>query len=271
MKLYFFIREMEVETRTISSPGDEDHPMNQILFCAGGEGKLVASRRRISLRPGELLFNPEGKILSGKAPLRLIQVLFSEELFSPSVAMEKEALYVLGIIKIYARRQNRIVLSQIGSERLSTLLDNMLWEFRERRRGYSWALRLKLIELLITVIRDKQFTIPIRDLKPFTNTHIQDVVLYLHTEYMNPISVEDILELCALSRSHFHALFKRETGQTLISYLSALRCEKAAELLRTTDRTIMQISQDAGFNNLSHFYHTFRRRYNVSPGEFRGA
>ena len=271
MKLYFFIRQMEIETRTISLPDEDCHPMHQLLFCSRGEGRLACAGRSIPLKPGELLFNPQGKILSPGAPLSLIQVLFAEELFSPTVAMEKEALYVLGIIKLYARRQNRIVLSQIGSERLSNLLDNMLWEFRERRRGYSWALRLKLIELLITVIRDKQFTIPIRGLKPLTNSQIQDVILYLHTDYMNPITVDDILKLSALSRSHFHALFKQETGQTLIAYLTALRCEKAAEFLRTTNKTVLEISQDTGFNNLSHFYHTFRRQYGTSPGEYRNS
>ncbi|MFP4551104.1 MAG: helix-turn-helix transcriptional regulator, partial [Spirochaetales bacterium] len=199
----------------------------------------------------------------------LVQVLFSEELFSPAVPTEREALYVLGLIKIHARKQNRISLSSIGGERVAKLLDNMLWEFRERRRGYSWALRLKLIELLITVMRDRQFPITIRGLKPIPNTRMQDVIMYLEREFVNPVTVDDVLALVPLSRSHFHALFKEETGETFVSYLSSLRCSRAAELLCATERSVLEVALDSGFNNISHFYHLFKRHFGVTPREYR--
>jgi AraC-like DNA-binding protein len=145
----------------------------------------------------------------------------------------------------------------------------MLWEFRERRRGYSWALRLKLIELLITVMRDRNFPIPIRGLKPMPTTRMQDVILYLQREYVNQVTVDDVLEFVPFSRSHFHALFKEETGETFVSYLSSLRCARAAELLSTTDQPIVEIALESGFNNLSHFYHVFKRRYGVPPRRYR--
>jgi AraC-like DNA-binding protein len=145
----------------------------------------------------------------------------------------------------------------------------MLWEFRERRRGYSWALRLKLIELLITVMRDRNFPIPIRGLTQLPTTRMQDVILYLQREFVNPVSVDDVLEFVPFSRSHFHALFKEETGETFVSYLSSLRCARAAELLCSTDRPIVDVAMDSGFNNLSHFYHVFKRHYGVTPRHYR--
>jgi AraC-like DNA-binding protein len=86
---------------------------------------------------------------------------------------------------------------------------------------------------------------------------------------MNPITIKDILEFCPLSRSHFHALFKEETGLTFIQYLNNIRCDKAAELLVTTRNTILDISLECGFNNLSHFCHTFKALKGVSPRDFR--
>jgi AraC-like DNA-binding protein len=133
------------------------------------------------------------------------------------------------------------------------------------------ALRLKLIELLITVMRDKNFTIPVRGLKPFSNTRIQDVILYLHADYMNPIGVEDVLPTCGLGRSQFHALFKAETGQTFTEYLTGIRCDKAAEILVGSERTILDIAISCGFGNLSHFYHVFKKRYGTSPKRYRAA
>lgn len=278
MRLLFFIRTMEITTRPFSvdgtAPGTHD-----LLFCRSGRGVLrIPGERRdneaVPLAPGILLFNPRGRILAQADPgvpqrLTVARIFFSEELFSPSINLDREALYVLGIIKLHARRQNHIELSRVGRERMNTLMEAMLWEYQNRYRGYSWALRLKLIELLITLMRDTQFNIAIKGLKPWSSSRIQDAVLYLNADYMNPISVQDVLESCGLSRSHFHALFKEETGKTFVDYLSILRCNRAAELLVTTEKTVLEIAGDCGFNNLSHFYHLFRRNYDTSPARYR--
>jgi len=270
VKLYFFIRRVEVSARTFGSrplPGREEH---ELLFCIGGSGILSYRGGRRSVSPGDLLFNPRGKLVSNSdGDVSLYQILFAEDLFSPAVLMEREALYVLGLIKIQARSRNTIALSRIGSDRVGQLCESMLREFRNRYRGYSWAIRLKLIELLITVMRDKQFGIPIKGLRPVSNSVIQDVILYINTDFTNPITVDDILSFCPLSRSHFHALFRQETGTTLTSYLQTLRVRKAAELLRSTDSTIVDIAETCGFGNLSHFYHCFKRQYGVAPRQFR--
>jgi AraC-like DNA-binding protein len=269
VKLLFFIRVIETASRLFGSENASDNRINELLFVRSGKGKLISADRSVPLKAGDLLINPHGKLIGADGPVSLVQILFAEDLFSSSVHMEKEALYVLGIVKIHARKQNLIALSKIGAERMNILLDNMLWEFRNRYRGYSWALRLKLIELLITVMRDTKFKIQVKGLKPFSNTRIQDVILYLNTDYMNPIAVEDVLRTCALGRSQFHALFKAETGQTFTEFLAGIRCDKAAELLVNSDRTILDIAVSCGFNNLSHFYHVFKSRKGMSPKRYR--
>ncbi|POR02063.1 hypothetical protein AU468_07365 [Alkalispirochaeta sphaeroplastigenens] len=269
MKLLFFIRSMEITSRNLGSGTEDDPDTHELIFCRRGKGTLVRREASVEIQEGSLLFNPRGRLVSSRGRMTVVQILFAEELFSPQVNMDREALYVLGIVKIHARRQNHIALSRIGTERMNSLMEGMLWEYQNRYRGYSWAIRLKLVGLLITLMRDARFNISIKGLKPWSSTRIQDAVLYLNTDYMNPISVEDVLESCGLSRSHFHALFKRETGQTFVEYLSALRCTRAAELLVTTEKTVLQIATESGFNNLSHFHHVFRRRYGMSPGQYR--
>ncbi|TVQ97968.1 MAG: AraC family transcriptional regulator [Spirochaetaceae bacterium] len=274
MRLLFFIRTIQINRRTFGGEGAKrqsaGYAVHELLFCRSGAGKLSTESETTDVAAGSLLFNPRGTVgaTQGEA-IHAVQVLFSEELFSPSVHTEKEALYVLGLIKLHARKQNRIALSKVGAERMNTLLDAMLWEFQHRYRGYSWAIRLKLIELLITLMRDTQFKISIKGLKPLSSSRIQDAILYLNTDFMNPISVDDVLKACGLSRSHFHALFKQETGRTFVDYLSALRCARAAELLVATDRTVLDIAMECGFRNLSHFYHVFRRETGTSPRRYR--
>lgn len=274
VRLLFFIRTMHVRSRVLRGRDDRhEESIHEVLLVRHGEGTLHGGGENGSgatapVSTGHLLFNPRGR-LKAEEPLVITQVLFSEELFSPSVHQDREALYVLGVIKIHARRRNHIALSRIGAERLITLTDAMLWEYQHRYRGYSWAIRLKLIELLITLMRDKNFKIPIRGLKPLANSRIQDAILYLNRDFTNPITVDDVLKSCGLSRSHFHKLFKEETGRTFVQYLSALRCSRAAELLVSTDRSVTEIAMECGFTNPSHFHHLFRREYAMSPGRYR--
>jgi AraC-like DNA-binding protein len=272
MRLLFFIRTMEVQSRGFQQRDDEQiRSVHELIFIRSGSGLLQVRRQSTDVSAGHLLFNPQGRLTTTDRahPLVITQVLFSEELFSPSVHLDREAFYVLGIIKIHARRRNHIALSRVGAERLSSLTEAMLWEYQHRYRGYSWAIRLKLIELLITLIRDKQFTIAIRGLKPLSNSRIQDAILYLNRDFGNPITVDDVLAACGLSRSHFHRLFKAETGYTFVQYLTRLRCTRAAELLATTNRTVMDIALECGFNNLSHFHHRFKQEFSTSPGDYR--
>jgi AraC-like DNA-binding protein len=268
VKLYFFIRDIKTQERRLGRPQDRPQTTHEILFILHGKAKWIYDNREETLGAGDVVFNPEGKLLSEKG-VGLYQLLFDESLFSSKVHMEREALYVLGIIKLYAKNGTAIRLSKIGKERSSNIFTNMVWEFQNRYRGYSWAIRLKLIEFLITIMRDKRFSLPVRGLKPLTNNQIQDILVFMEMEYMNPIQVSDILELFPLSRSHFHALFKQETGTTFLDYLTELRCTKAAELLLSTELPIVEVAERCGFGNISHFYHQFKKSKGIPPRQYR--
>jgi len=72
-----------------------------------------------------------------------------------------------------------------------------------------------------------------------------------------------------LSQSHFRARFLAETGKTIGDFLKTRRLERAQEVLRTTDVPIKEISREAGYSELSAFYHAFRKAAGCSPAKFR--
>jgi AraC family transcriptional regulator, dual regulator of chb operon len=72
-----------------------------------------------------------------------------------------------------------------------------------------------------------------------------------------------------LSREHISREFKKYLGKTPSAYLNDIRLNYAARLLTHSDNPIIEIAMDAGYDNLSHFYHLFKQKYNISPGTFR--
>ena len=64
--------------------------------------------------------------------------------------------------------------------------------------------------------------------------------------------------------------FKKEEGESYISYLTGVRMKKAAELLKTTDEKTYVIAAKVWYDEPNYFSYVFKKRYGVSPNKFRG-
>lgn len=71
------------------------------------------------------------------------------------------------------------------------------------------------------------------------------------------------------SMSYISRMFKLYIGATPTDYVNSLRMNYCANLLAHSDAPIIEIAMDAGFNNLSHFYHLFKQEYGVTPNKYR--
>ena len=100
---------------------------------------------------------------------------------------------------------------------------------------------------------------------------LKTVLEYIDAHYTEELSIADLASLCYFSEYHFMRFFKRFMGTSCLNYIKNLRLEKAAELLGQDGFTPLDASLSAGFHNLSYFYREFRKKYGVTPGDFRGA
>jgi AraC-like DNA-binding protein len=89
--------------------------------------------------------------------------------------------------------------------------------------------------------------------------------------YMDAISVDDMARAAGLSRAHFSREFRRTFGESPYSYLLTRRLERAAALLRNTDRPVTDICFTVGLSSLGSFTTSFTRTYGKSPTEYRAA
>ncbi len=98
---------------------------------------------------------------------------------------------------------------------------------------------------------------------------LEPVFSLLESDFSRHVGVGEAARRCAMSCSHFMFLFKRVTGQPFICYVNHFRIAKAQELLRTTEKSISDISQETGFCDQSHFGSTFRRLVGATPRAYR--
>jgi AraC-like DNA-binding protein len=87
--------------------------------------------------------------------------------------------------------------------------------------------------------------------------------------YFEPLTVADLARAAGLSPAHFSREFRRTYGEAPHQYLLTRRLERAAALLRNTDRSVTEICLAVGLASLGSFTTSFRRVYGVAPLAYR--
>lgn len=95
------------------------------------------------------------------------------------------------------------------------------------------------------------------------------VLTYLHAHYTDPIRLEVVAALAAMSESQLQRFFKKCTQMTVSDYLTQLRIGRACSLLLDSDRPIALIAEEAGYSYPSYFARQFRAAKGMTPIEFR--
>jgi len=99
---------------------------------------------------------------------------------------------------------------------------------------------------------------------------VQQAMDYIMDQYSEPdISINKVCAHLHISTGYFSNIFKKETKLTFVNYLQNVRMEEAKNLLATTDMKSFEIAERVGFSDPNYFSFCFRKKYGISPKEYR--
>ncbi|MET3937670.1 xylan 1,4-beta-xylosidase [Paenibacillus sp. PvP094] len=101
------------------------------------------------------------------------------------------------------------------------------------------------------------------------NQRLLEICSYVHANYKQPLTLNEVAELHYLSVPYLSKSFKKMMGMTFSEYLNKTRLDHALAYLLYTDQPITRIAMDSGFPSLAAFNRVFRETYLVSPSQYR--
>ena len=98
---------------------------------------------------------------------------------------------------------------------------------------------------------------------------LQIMLHYIHENYQQNITLKELAQVIALSKSSILNLFNAYVHMSPIDYVIHYKLKQAAQLLDTTENTISSIAQSTGFHNVGYFCRKFKDVFKVTPGQYR--
>ncbi len=155
------------------------------------------------------------------------------------------------------------------SRQLFSCAATLMQEFEKRDIGYEFMVQSLLTEFIIQLIREGRIHENVEKPVGHNYNYTDRALEYLHSYYNASISLDDLCMELNLSRYHFIRIFKAQTGVTPHAYLINLRLQHALEYLSGKDFSLEQISNLCGFVNQGHFSQCFKKKYGITPTQYR--
>ena len=134
--------------------------------------------------------------------------------------------------------------------------------------GYQLAIKSCLFQLFFEIFshapKDNQ---PSKTKKSLDK--VKRIVKYVENNYAHAITIEEMANLCEFSQSHFMKFFKNNMDISFIEYLNNYRLTMASRLLISSTSSIIAIAMESGFDNLSYFNRLFKKKFGMTPSNFR--
>ena len=98
---------------------------------------------------------------------------------------------------------------------------------------------------------------------------LKDLLNYIDSHYAGPMTVKDASMRVGFSDQYFCRYFKHATGMSFTEYLNDLRLRRAAKEIELSSRAISDISYDHGFENAGYFFKSFKKKFGITPMQYR--
>lgn len=249
------------------------HNAAELVYNKSGCCRIDVSGTEYPLSDGDLLLIPSGEIHEITAS--------SKDGERDIVQFDITSLDCFGgINNIRPYMKNTVRISKAGEPELQQSIErcilDLVNEYEKKDYAYALSLNARVFDIIVLVSRHLAGReiisgIDERSRKIAGLKQIGRAFEYIETNYPSEITLKDISNYVGFSEYYFSRLFKDVTGQNFLNYLNSYRARQAEKLLKHSEKPILEIALESGFNSLATFNRTFRKIRGCSPTFYRKA
>lgn len=244
----------------------------EIIYVKKGTGVAQMDLESFDIAGGDILFAPPGRLhgLNGKPGQKMEyeNIIFDLSFLGSTLVDLCSQKYLLPLKNGRLRFPSLISSGHPAHQSLAACLDDADLLCDRRPPGYELGVKAAMMKLFSLI-----FQLGLTDLQPDypqkNLDRLKMVLNYLEAHYRESLPVSRMALACGYSESHFMRWFREMTGTSFVKYLIRYRLEKACEQLKDTQKTVLEISVQCGFDNLSNFNRLFKKQFGMTPGQMR--
>ena len=216
-----------------------------------GTMKISKNKKIIILRKGDLFFQKKGDTYTASSYIE-----------DP----DKPCIYYTA--SFFANVNDKFFLKTIQQLENYEKYDKMFLALLDCMQNRNFGYDLKAKRIIYDVIYNLSKDILYNKKITKVNEHIQHVLKFIHSNYMNKITVDDMTKVSGYSKSHFKKVFQEITNMSPHKYLMNVRLEQAKMMLEAKEFSLSEIAEKCGFANEFYFSNAFKREVGCSPTKF---
>ena len=253
------------------------HPELEIGYFKSGSGIYTVKGRQYEIRPGDIfLFNSDElhKVTTVRPdePMQTLAVLFQPRLVWDALTDDFSDDLLAAFRSLGEAGKHRIDQTHPAYETLIGQIAQIEAEWIKQSPYYRKAVKNRILDFLITLSRsvDRQ-TKPdesdeaFRDVLPLINASVDEI----EEHFCEELRIHDLAAKYGMSQNFFTSCFKKINGITPKAYINSKRIDKAIRLIRSTDKSMLEIATLCGFNSSASFNKSFTKTTGKRPLEYR--
>lgn len=252
------------------------HNELELAVLMEGEAELCIESERYPLHAGDGYFVNASTIHSChqtagvNGPCRLQSISFHPLLVGGSFDSIFYQSYITPLIQNYALKGLALIQTEAWHKELLRLSDECWQACVHEEDGYEFFVRTNLSQAIFLLhARSANDFRPLSAREERNLERIRQMLMFIDAHYRDDLSVGVLASVLDISESEVMRSFHNMLGITPIQFIKNYRIRKAAELLLSTDKKIVDIAIDCGFQDMSYFARAFRETKGITPTDFR--
>ncbi len=249
------------------------HDEIEVIYIEKGQGKFIVDDKEYLVSEGDIVYIAPKLLHSGHAIdnnnfITICYVIDNQYLMSHSGEYNTDKYFA----NLYDTKISHTVIHPDNDNyvNIKKALCNINTCVNNKDIAYQIDIKMHLYSFFAQLYKSNYLKISdIKVTDSETDEIVKKAINYIQSNFSKPLTVQEIAQYVGLSASYFMNVFKQHTKMTCVKYINSFRLNIAETMLKETDESVLQISHECGFNNLSLFNREFKKTFMTTPSQHR--